>query len=54
MGTLPPELSSVTIRIGTVWFSLQENFPFLARVMLAILVIPHSNADAERVFLIEK
>ena len=37
-------------RVDGVWFYLEPDFPNLAKVMLTILVIPHSNADAERIF----
>ena len=39
-----------TDRVDTMWLTLESTYPLLARVMLVILVIPHSNADAERVF----
>ena len=37
-------------RIDTMWMTLESSYPLLAKVMFVILVIPHSNADAERVF----
>ncbi|XP_033726452.1 uncharacterized protein LOC117316076 [Pecten maximus] len=47
---LPPEIDKDNIRIDTKWTILSTRYDVLARVMLAILVIPHSNADCERVF----
>ena len=37
-------------RMDVKWGYLLHTYPNLARVMLAILVMPHSNADSERVF----
>ena len=33
-----------------VWGYLQQRFPLLTEIALAILVVPHSNAADERVF----
>ena len=33
-----------------VWGYLQQRFPLLSEIALAILVVPHSNAANERVF----
>ena len=37
-------------RIDCVWFVLEPDYPNLAKVMLTMLVIPHSNAVAEIIF----
>lgn len=41
-----------TLRIDECWggMDMQEKYPLLSKVMLAVLTIPHSNADPERVF----
>lgn len=55
---LPPGVLSEGARIDEVWHQLRtwrdvdDSFPYkeLATLMLAILTIPHSNADSERLF----
>jgi hypothetical protein len=39
-----------TDRIDTQWAKLSDKYPGLSSCMLAILSVPHSNADSERVF----
>ena len=41
-------------RVDEMWFGLSAKYPILAKVVLGILTIPHSNADSERVFSVTR
>ena len=47
------EIDTLNLKCDTIdekWGELTVAYPMLAEVMLAILTIPHGNADSERIF----